>query len=174
MKPPILDTRIKTTGRRVFVVMGVLAALFASAGCEVETPGSGTALFWVEAALVLLVFLLLPVIARCCGEGDRNEARGLGLPRGSVRGMLALFIVGSTINFLLFGSPVAGEHFGEVVAALTGLTGSVIGFYFGGRTATPSSTSGSGGNGSNGSGGPGEQSSRAGGGGVPGNQQDSQ
>ncbi|MXW70799.1 MAG: hypothetical protein F4Z74_05020 [Acidobacteria bacterium] len=51
--------------------------------------------------------------------------------------MLAIVIVGSTINFLLFGSEVAGDGFSEVVAALTTLSGSVIGFYFGGRTAAP-------------------------------------
>ena len=91
----------------------------------------------VELALVLVVLLGLPMLAHGRKNGDPKEIRGLGLPRGSVRSMLALLIVGSTINFLLFGSQVAGNSFDQVVAALGTLSASVIGFYFGGRTATP-------------------------------------
>ena len=62
----------------------------------------------VQAELVLgLVLLLLLGFAAYRGKNKRAEVRGLGLPRGSVRSVLALFIVGSTINFLLFG---AGER----------------------------------------------------------------
>ena len=114
-----------------------------------EEPGQGTSdaktkrtaakhLAGVELALVLVVLLGLPMLAHSRKNGEPNEIRGLGLPRGSVRGMLALLIVGSTINFLLFGSEVVGESFGEVVGVLSTLSASVLGFYFGGRTAAPS------------------------------------
>ncbi len=94
-------------------------------------------LMWAEIALVAVVFLILPGFFWCCGRKGPHQARGLGLPRGSVRSMLALLIVGSTVNFFVFGSAAAGEHFTEVMAALGTLSGSVIGFYFGGRTAAP-------------------------------------
>ena len=42
------------------------------------------------------------------------------------------------MNFLVFGgSAFDGETFDKILAALVGLTGSVIGFYFGGRSAAP-------------------------------------
>lgn len=91
----------------------------------------------VEVSLVAITLLMLPVLAWWLGKGQDAEKRGLGLPRGSVRGILALLIVGSTINGLLFGAAAFGDHFGEIVAALVALSGSVVGFYFGGRTATP-------------------------------------
>ena len=90
----------------------------------------------IELALLAFVLLGLPVGTWALGRAKPSEKRGLGLPRGSIRGMLALLIVGSTINFLLFGAEVAGESFGEVAGVLGALSASVIGFYFGGRTAT--------------------------------------
>ena len=52
--------------------------------------------------------------------------------------MLALLVVGTFMNFLVFGgSAFDGETFDKILAALVGLTGSVIGFYFGGRSAAP-------------------------------------
>lgn len=94
-------------------------------------------LMWAEIALAVLVLFVLPGIYWWRGGARHQSTRGLGLPRGSVRSMLAILIVGSTINMLLFGSEQAGDHFGEVMAALTTLSGSVMGFYFGGRTAAP-------------------------------------
>ena len=92
----------------------------------------------VELVLVVLVILILPL---CSWYFDRKsteetELRGLGLRRGSVRSMLALLVVGSTVNFLLFGAKATTTNFSEIMAALSTLSGSVIGFYFGGRTAT--------------------------------------
>lgn len=94
-------------------------------------------LMWAEIALAALVLGVLPGIYWWRGRAQHESARGLGLPRGSVRSMLAILIVGSTINMLLFGSAQTGDHFGQVMAALTTLSGSVMGFYFGGRTAAP-------------------------------------
>lgn len=94
-------------------------------------------LLGAEIVLAVLVLFVLPLFFWVRGRRQHETSRGLGLPRGSVRSMLALLIVGSTINALLFGSEPAGDHFGEVIAALTTLSGSVMGFYFGGRTAAP-------------------------------------
>lgn len=43
--------------------------------------------------------------------------------------MLALLVVGSTVNFLLFGAEATTTNFSEVMAALSTLSGSIIGFY---------------------------------------------
>ena len=49
--------------------------------------------------------------------------------------MLALLIVGSTTNLLLFGSAVA--DLATIIGTLNTLTAAVIGFYFGGRASAP-------------------------------------
>ena len=92
----------------------------------------------VELVLIILVTLVLPLCSWYFGRTSPDDAdlRGLGLRRGSVRGLLALLVVGSTVNFLLFGAEVATSNFTEIMAALSTLSGSVVGFYFGGRTAT--------------------------------------
>ena len=96
-------------------------------------------LFWIELLLVLLVLIGAPVYANWARRSDESSKslRGLNLPRGSVRAMLALFIVGSFVNVLVFGAQVFPDHFEQVITAFGTLAGSVIGFYFGGRQASP-------------------------------------
>ena len=55
------------------------------------------------------------------------------MPRGSVRAMIALLVVGSFINVLVLGHHL--QHFTEILAAFGTLSGSIIGFYFGTRGA---------------------------------------
>ncbi|MBE8182802.1 MAG: hypothetical protein HAW61_04695 [Candidatus Portiera sp.] len=113
---------------------------------------------WFEIALVSIIGALCLGNYILVARKDElmGEVRGLGLVRGSVRSILALFIVGSYINFAIYGYPLISELmevnassnnaafrsvegvYGNILSALTGITGSVIGFYFGGRLATPS------------------------------------
>ena len=83
-----------------------------------------------EGILLLLVFVGLPLLSIWTTR-NRIELplKGLGLPQGSVRSMLALTVVGSFVIFLVFGG--TADHFTEIVAALTGVAGTIIGFYFG-------------------------------------------
>ena len=91
-----------------------------------------------ESALLILVLIVLPICALCLAKksesnGGMQNLKGLALPQGSVRSMLALMIVGSFVIFLVFGGHMATDKgkFSEIVAALTGIAGTVVGFYFG-------------------------------------------
>ena len=93
-------------------------------------------------AVSLLVLAGLPLMAHCVGR-DTKEPRGLGLPRGSIRGMLALWMVGSYLLFLVFAPILATTKGAEnvvdqVLTAFGPLVGAVLAFYFAGRSATPS------------------------------------
>lgn len=98
-------------------------------------------LFLSEAFLliaILVLAILSPFFAKFFKpENGKNPLRGLGLPSGSVRAILALLIVGSFVNVLVFGSDVFGDNFEQVITAFGTLAGAVTGFYFAGRTATP-------------------------------------
>ena len=62
--------------------------------------------------------------------------KGLALPEGSVRGLLAFLVVGSFIIFIFFGeAAVTDENFKTILTAFGTLTGAVTGFYFGTRGA---------------------------------------
>ena len=95
-------------------------------------------LFLAEGILFFLVLVCGPIYARCIAKtqgGNNGELRGLNLPRGSIRSMLALLSVGSFLIFLVLGDN--SKNFSQVVTALGTLTGSVMGFYFGHRGGSP-------------------------------------
>lgn len=86
-----------------------------------------------ESILLFITLVGLPVYASWQARAKNLELKGLALPQGSVRSMLALTVVGSFVVFLIFGGFVLSENarFTEIVAALTGITGTIVGFYFG-------------------------------------------
>ena len=98
-------------------------------------------LFLSEAFLLIAILglaILSPFFAKFFKpENGKSPLRGLGLPSGSVRAILALLIVGSFVNVLVFGGDVFGDSFEQVITAFGTLAGAVTGFYFAGRTATP-------------------------------------
>ena len=94
-------------------------------------------LFYVESALLIVVLVIYPaalwvIRGRRQGKPDTNE-RAMFMPRGSVRAMIALLVVGSFVNVLVLGHHL--HHFTEILAAFGTLSGSIIGFYFGTRGA---------------------------------------
>ena len=103
---------------------------------------SSQPLFWIEGVLLVLILLAAPLYAvwRSWSEGS-EILKGLNLPEGSVRAMLALLIVGSFVNVLLFGANVLGDHFEQVLTAFGTLAGAVTGFYFAGRKSDGNETS---------------------------------
>ena len=91
-----------------------------------------------QGLLLFVVLIGLPLFSRYkCKlliEGkEQPPLKGLNLPEGSVRSMIALLIIGSFLNVLAFGGCLLGEHFTSVLAAFGTLAGSVLGFYFGSR-----------------------------------------
>ena len=89
-----------------------------------------------ESVLLVVILVLLPAFAIWRARNQDGAAlKGLALPQGSVRSMLALTVVGSFVVFLVFGgSALPGNaRFTEVVAALTGVAGTIVGFYFGSK-----------------------------------------
>ena len=136
IRPPALFVLVIT------VLLTVPWPLFGQEGSGEE------GLIW-KSPFVLIQFIWLLVIAigaplYSIWAGNQNgktvnqtERRGLNLPRGSTRTILALLAVGSFLNVMVFGAPVLKEDFDKVLTAFSALTGSVIGFYFGSRVATP-------------------------------------
>lgn len=62
--------------------------------------------------------------------------KGLALPEGSIRGLIAFLVVGAFVIFVFFGRRSFGESedlYTTVLTAFATLTGTVAGFYFGGR-----------------------------------------
>ena len=79
-------------------------------------------LFWAEGILFVVVLVLLPLYSFCVakwGSGGDSNLKGLNLPEGSIRGMLALMSVGSFIIVLVLGHgiPEMKDHFDQVVTA---------------------------------------------------------
>ena len=95
-------------------------------------------LFWAEGILLAVILVGLPLYSYCIGKsksGKCPELKGLNLPAGSIRGMLALMSVGSFVILLVLGpsAPEMKEYFDKALAAFGTLTGAIIGFYFGSR-----------------------------------------
>ena len=132
----------------------VVLVLVAVAGAAIALCGIAQAnkLVGMELLLVILVLVGLPIYSAFMrsmirpdgstppptagqSDGTRPTAglRAFNLPRGSIRGMLALLSVGSFVIVLTLGNPKP-----EVVSAFGTLTGAIIGFYFGGRSSSSS------------------------------------
>ena len=68
--------------------------------------------------------------------GTLPPLRGLALPEGSIRGLIAFLVVGAFVIFVFFGTrsfPEDKDLYTTVLTAFATLTGAVTGFYFGGR-----------------------------------------
>lgn len=121
--------------------------IFASATAFGDSGGSQEALKWnsplvlVQCAWLVLIAIGAPVYSALVGNRNggstSSERRGLNLPRGSIRSLLALLAVGSFLNVMVLGAPVLQDNFEKVLTAFSALTGSIIGFYFGARTSAP-------------------------------------
>ena len=98
--------------------------------------------FWILLVALGILFgvvlIGLPILATCVANrqnGSDIPLKGLALPKGSVRSMLALLIIGSFMIVAVIGGGISAleDNFNEVLSALTGIAGAVVGFYFGSR-----------------------------------------
>lgn len=121
------------------MLMGIAHAQGTEGSTEASTLGINwmvEPIFWCQLALLIVVLVGAPLFSRLVPKknGTLEDIKGLGLPKGSVRAMLALLIIGSFVNILVFGSSVVpGEQFDQVVTAFGTLAGAATGFYFAGR-----------------------------------------
>ncbi len=101
-------------------------------------------LLYALGILFVVVLIILPMLAIWITNGQNGSdipLKGLALPQGSVRSMLALLIIGSFMIVAVIGGGVSAleDNFDEVLSALTGIAGAVVGFYFGSRGSRGSS-----------------------------------
>ncbi len=94
----------------------------------------------LEIGAVVVVVLVVAAWVGALLAGRKtpvNPLEPLALPKGSVRAILGLLIVGEFVNFLLFGWKAIDEAatFGSILAAFGTLAGAVTGFYFGSRSS---------------------------------------
>ncbi len=140
--PVRLDIGVKNYGNDIMNILSVAQASELTAESSVNPQATtfcdGTwlcePLFLTEVLLLLLVLLAAPCYASYISNSEKSEKlTSLNLPKGSVRAMLALLIVASFVNVLVFGANVMGENFEQVVTAFGTLAGAVTGFYFAGK-----------------------------------------
>lgn len=89
-----------------------------------------------EAILLVIVLIVYPWLARRNPPPSAAPPRGLNLPQGSVRSMLALTSVGTLVVVATFGAHAfTAEQYERVITVLSALAGPILGFYFGSRHA---------------------------------------
>lgn len=92
-------------------------------------------LLWVQIGLLAIILIIAPIYAIYAPRfrTSTEQPKALNLPKGSVRAMLALLIVGSYAYVLVLGQFMEDGLFDKVLAAFGTLAGAVTGFYFAGR-----------------------------------------
>lgn len=132
------------------VAIGYVSAIYARKEASMDSFTIGAI---VVAALVVATWIgalvrtrhaALPAAAEAgaavsATEQTPPQEQPLAIPKGSVRSMMGLLIVGEFVNFLLFGWKTFGTQdsatFNAVLAAFATLSGAVTGFYFGARSS---------------------------------------
>ncbi len=68
----------------------------------------------VQSLWMALIAAGAPLYSKCAAPKDnKDKLRGLNMPSGSIRGILALLAVGSFVNVLVLGGPVLEDKFGN-------------------------------------------------------------
>ena len=111
-----------------------LAAQANSAQNAGNAVGNPVPLLLAGSILLAIVLIGLPWLATKVAQKSEIPLKGLGLPAGSVRSMLALMTVGTFVVVAMFGqSALESSEYERVLTTLATLAGPVLGFYFGSR-----------------------------------------
>ena len=95
-----------------------------------------TGLVVAESVLLAIVLIGYPLLVRSWRPPSAAPPRGLHLPQGSVRSMLALTSVGTLVVVATFGAHAfTADQYEHVITVLSALAGPILGFYFGSRHA---------------------------------------
>ena len=87
-------------------------------------------------AIMMLVLPLCVIFINHINDehNDKHHLEPLGLPKGSIRSILALSIVGSFLITVALGPLFIDlDYFSAIIAAQSALVGSAVGFYFGSK-----------------------------------------
>ena len=99
-------------------------------------PLDKTGLVIAQSILLVIVLVGYPLLAQLKPPPSAATPRGLNLPQGSVRSMLALTSVGTLVVVATFGAHAfTAEQYERVITVLSALAGPILGFYFGSRHA---------------------------------------
>ena len=120
-------------------IVHLIAQTTTAAGSATPAFSAWAVVFGIGALFFLAFLVMLIAWIRTWGWNDAEgmeKLRGLGLPNGTVRSVLALLVVGGFILFAFIGRGIVGDNdqFTAILAAWVTLTGAVTGFYFGART----------------------------------------
>jgi len=101
----------------------------------VQVPDK-TGLVIAQSFLLVIVLVGYPLLAQFKPPPSAAPPRGLNLPQGSVRSMLALTSVGTLVVVATFGAHAfTADQYERVITVLSALAGPILGFYFGSRHA---------------------------------------
>lgn len=120
-------------GRFTLSVAVEAFSMQAPAQTEGAAAGNPMSLMVAGSVLLLIVLIGLPILATWVVRKGEVPLKGLGLPAGSVRSMLALMTVGVFVVAATFGRAAFGSEYERVLTTLATLAGPVLGFYFGSR-----------------------------------------
>ena len=120
---------------RLVAVVAVEALSVQADSAQNANSGTGDplSLVWAGAVLLTIVLIGLPILATVVGQkreasedAGKIPLKGLGLPQGSVRSMLALMTVGTFVVVATFGQSALGSAYESVLTTLATLAGPVL------------------------------------------------
>lgn len=135
--------------RSVITILMLISVLVGSVGIAgAEEPHRPTDIKGLKTSIYVLfgvVLIGMPLYSALIGKFFTNGKKAVGLralnlPNGSIRAMLGLLTVGSFVLVLVYGLSLpygSSPFFDQIITAFGTLAGSVTGFYFAGRVASP-------------------------------------
>lgn len=123
---------ISTLKTALFIFVGWILFPIVSFAIQETSDSTSYWFYIIQGTFFVLVFLGYPLFCRFTKQNQSSSLKGLNLPQGSVRAMIAISIIGSYLITLSVGTFfIEKEIFNMILTAFGSLSGAVIGFYFG-------------------------------------------